>query len=141
MFKTVYESVFPLVKKKYPGQVEFIFRQQIQPWHPSSTLTHEAGVAVLKLAPEKFWPFSSALMAHQKEFFDVNVVNESRNQIYKRLAEVADGVGLDEKEIYGLLCVDDKPAPDGSLNIGNSVTNDLKVLVKVNADLIFGNLD
>jgi hypothetical protein len=31
-----------------------------------------------------------------------------------------------------LLWVNDKPAEDGSLNTGNAVTNDLKVLVKMN---------
>lgn len=31
-----------------------------------------------------------------------------------------------------MLVVSDKPAEDGSLNTGNAVTNDLKVLVKMN---------
>lgn len=34
--------------------------------------------------------------------------------------------------MYDLLKISDKPAEDGSLNIGNGVTNDLKVLVKMN---------
>merc|ERR1712014_413392 len=29
MFMTVYDSVFPVVKQKYPQKVQFIFRQQI----------------------------------------------------------------------------------------------------------------
>lgn len=58
MFNTVYTSVFPLIKKNYATKVQILFRQQIQPWHPSSTLVHEAGVAVLKLQPAKFWDFS-----------------------------------------------------------------------------------
>lgn len=58
MFNTVYTSVFPLVRQKYASKVQILFRQQIQPWHPSSTLVHEAGVAVLKLEPSKFWDFS-----------------------------------------------------------------------------------
>jgi len=58
MFNTIYTSVFPLIEKKYASHVQVIFRQQIQPWHPSSTLVHEAGVAVLKLQPAKFWAFS-----------------------------------------------------------------------------------
>jgi hypothetical protein len=60
MFKTVYTSVLPLIREKYPSKVQILFRQQIQPWHPSSTLVHEAGVAVLKLQPAKFWEFSKA---------------------------------------------------------------------------------
>lgn len=34
--------------------------------------------------------------------------------------------------MYKLLHISDKPAEDGSLNTGNGVTNDLKVLVKMN---------
>jgi protein-disulfide isomerase len=111
--------------------LELVFRHQVQPWHPSSTLVHEAGVAVQRLAPARFWDFSDALFKRQKEFFDVNVVNETRNQTYKRLAEIAGGVGVDADEVYDLLKISDKAGDDGSLNIGNAVTNDFKVLVKM----------
>lgn len=131
MFNTVYDSVFPLVKQKYADKVQFIFRQQIQPWHPSSTLVHEAGAAVLKTNPDKFWDFSKALFEKQTDFFDVSVVNESRNKTYERLAKLAGGVGVDEKKVYGLLEVSDKPDKDGSMNIGNGVTDDVKLMVKV----------
>jgi protein-disulfide isomerase len=134
IFKTFYTKVQPIIEKQYssPG-VRVIFRQQIQPWHPSSTLTHEAGVAVLRTAPQSFWAFSEKLFEAQKEYFDVNVVNESRNETYKRLAKLAGSVeGVDEKTIYDLLVVSDKPGPDGSLNIGNKVTDDVKFQVKAN---------
>ena len=87
---------------------------------------------MLRLSPDKFWPFSAALFEHQKEFFDVNVVKEARNDTYKRLAKVAGSVGLDEGKVYGLLEVSDKPNEDGSLNVGNQVTNDIKLMVKAN---------
>jgi len=132
MFNTVYDSVFPLVKSKYAENVQFIFRQQIQPWHPSSTLVHEAGVAVLQINPDKFWEFSKALFDKQDEYFDVNVVHEARNQTYSRLSKLAGGVGIDEKKIYSLLEISDKPGEDGSLNSGNKVTNDIKLLTKAN---------
>ena len=134
MFNTVYEGVFPIVKSKYSDRVQFIFRQQIQPWHPSSTLVHEAGAAVLQTNPDKFWEFSKALFDKQTEFFDVNVVNETRNKTYERLAKIAGGVGVDEKKVYSLLQISDKPDKDGSLNTGNGVTNDIKVMVKVCKD-------
>ena len=133
MFNTVYTSVFPLVQQKYANKVQFIFRPQIQPWHPSSTLVHEAGTAVLRINPNKFWDFSSALFAQQKDFFDVSVVNETRNHTYKRLAKIAAGVGVDEKAVYELLEVSDKPAKDGQLNSGNGVTDDVKLMVKVSS--------
>jgi len=134
MFKTIYTGVRPAIEKKYtsPG-VRLIFRQQIQPWHPSSTLVHEAGAAVLKTAPKSFWAFSEKLFEHQKEYFDVNVVNESRNETYKRLAKLAGSVdGVDEETIFDLLVISDKAADDGSLNIGNKVTNDIKLMTKAN---------
>lgn len=61
----------------------------------------------------------------------MNVVNETRNATYKRLSKLAASVGLDEATIYDLLEVSDKPASDGSLNVGNKVTDDLKLLIKV----------
>jgi hypothetical protein len=133
LFKTFYTSVRPLLDSKYtqPG-VRVIFRQQIQPWHPSSTLVHEAGAAVLRVAPSKFWEFSHKLFEDQKAYFDVNVVKESRNETYKRLAKLAGGVeGVDGDEVLELLLVSDKPGEDGSLNIGNKVTDDVKLMVKV----------
>lgn len=131
MFDTVYDSVFPLVKSKYADKVQFIFRQQIQPWHPSSTLVHEAGAAVLQTNPDKFWEFSKALYDQQTSFFDTNIVHETRNKSYERLAQIAGHVGVDEKKVYGLLQVGDKPDEDGSTNTGNGVTNDVKLMVKV----------
>ena len=131
MFKTLHTSVFGVVEKKYAGKVQFILRQQIQPWHPSSTLVHEAATAVLRIAPAKFYDFSHTLFKHQNEYFDVNAANEGRNTTYKRLAELASSVDLDEGKIYSMLEISDKPGPDGSLNIGNEVTNDVKLMVKV----------
>ena len=131
MFNTLHTTVLHTITKKYPSKVQFIFRQQIQPWHPSSTLVHEAGAAVLRLAPDEFWPFSAALFEKQTDFFDVNVVNEKRNDTYKRLAKIAGSVGLDEGKVYDLLEVSDKPGEDGSLNGGNKVTDDVKLMVKV----------
>ena len=100
-------------------------------------MVHEAGVAVLHVAPDSFYSFSAALFDAQKEFFDVNVVNESRNETYKRLAKLAGNVGIDESKILDELTISDKPGEDGSLNTGNKVTNDLKQLVKVRASVAF----
>lgn len=106
----------------------------MQPWHPSSTLVHEAALAVLKLWPDQFWPFSKALFAAQTEYFDVSVVNETRNQTYKRLAELAgkvSGLGpAGAAEVYKLLEISDKPGPGGERNAGNQVTDDLKQVIK-----------
>ena len=73
------------------------------------------------------------MFEQQKEFFDVNVVNETRNQTYRRLARLAGGVGVDEGEVFALLEVGDRAGEDGGLNLGNAVTDDVKVMVKVRA--------
>ncbi|PWY72554.1 hypothetical protein BO94DRAFT_501143, partial [Aspergillus sclerotioniger CBS 115572] len=135
LFNTFYTSVKPIVIQKYQQKLQVIFRQHIQPWHPSSTLTHEAGAAVLKIAPDKFWEFSAALFNHQEEFFDVNVVNETRNKTYQRLAKIAVTVGVDEDEMIDLLRISEVIG-DGQLNSGNKVTNDIKLMVK--SDRVIG---
>jgi hypothetical protein len=75
---------------------------------------------------------TQALFDDAQSFYDVNVVNETRNQTYQRLAKIGSKVGINETEMYNLLHIDDNPASDGSLNIGNGVTNELKLLVKMN---------
>ncbi|KAJ5088145.1 hypothetical protein N7456_011761 [Penicillium angulare] len=129
MFNTVY-ALGPRIIEKYGSQLQIILRQHIQPWHPSSTLTHEAGVAVLRLAPERYWDFSAALFKHQTEFFDVSVVNETRNATYERLAKIAGSVGVQEGKFLDLLKIPEAPRADGQLNVGNKVTNDLKWIIK-----------
>lgn len=133
MFNTIYTT--PLrdtLLSQYGSSLVTIFRQQIQPWHPSSTLVHEAGFAVLRVQPDRFYDFSEKLFAQQTDFFDVNVVNETRNATYKRLADLAASVGVDGDQVYKLLHISDKPGDDGALNSGNGVTNDVKVQVKQN---------
>lgn len=133
----MYNSVRPIILEKYQSKLQVIFRQHIQPWHPSSTLTHEAAAAVLKIAPNKFWDFSAALFKQQTEFFDANTVNETRNKTYERLARIAGSVGVDEDQVLKLLIISDKPGEDGSLNSGNGVTNDIKLMTKVGRIVLF----
>lgn len=135
MFDTFY-TLSPTIAQQYSSRLQVIFRQHIQPWHPSSTLTHEAGAAVLRLAPDKFWDFSAALFRRQTEFFDVSVVNETRNETYERLAKIAGSVGVDEQKLLDLLKIPEQPGDNGELNAGNQVTNDIKWMIKVGAALI-----
>ncbi len=142
MFATLYHAVAPAVRAdpawaegRRRRQLQVVFRQQVQPWHPSSTLAHEAALAVLQAAPARFWAFSDALFRDQRAYFDVAVAGESRNQTYRRLARLAAASvpGLGEDDVYARLAIPDKAADDGggSLNVGNAVTNDLKVLVRI----------
>lgn len=136
MYKTLYESVLPNVEK---DKVAFIFRHQVQPWHPSSTLVHETGIAVSRLAPNQFWEFSDALFRDSAAYYDVcdvssstilmqsqdGVAQETRDQTYERLAQLAHtSVGLEAASVLDLLKV------RGGGNAGNAVTPDLKLQVR-----------
>lgn len=120
-----------MISQKYQPKVQVIFRQIIQPWHPSSTLTNEAGAAVLKIAPEKFWEFSATLFKQQAEFFDACVANEPRNKTYERLAKIAGKVGLNEKQVLELLVINEDPGNESQMHVGNGITSDIKRMVKV----------
>lgn len=63
------------------------------------------------------------------DYFDVNVVNETRNTTYARLAALAGSVGVDKARVYEMLEVPAE-AVAGAYNAGNKVTSDVKVLVK-----------
>lgn len=71
------------------------------------------------------------MFERQEEFFDANVASESRNQTYERLAMIGEVVGVEKDEILKLLLVADKPDKEGQLNVGNKVTSDIKLMVKV----------
>lgn len=59
-------------------------------------------------------------------------MNETRNETYKRLAKLASqSAGVDERELYELLAIPTEKGDDGSLNVGNAVTNDLKTVIKM----------
>lgn len=133
LFHTLFEDLTPTIRQnpQWAQGLQIVFRHQIQPWHPSSTLTHEAALAVLRVAPAKFFDYSAALFRAQKDFFDVNVVNEPRNATYARLAKLAGTVGVDEAAVLELLRIPEQPGADGSLNSGNGVTVDVKLVVKM----------
>ena len=133
IFNNLTSTVLPLIRANpaWASNLTLILRPQVQPWHPSSTLVHEAALAVLRLAPAKFWDFSARLFADQKAYFDVSVVNELRNDTYRRLAALAGKTGVNAEEVYRMLAIPDKADGD-SLNVGNAVTDDLKVITKMN---------
>ncbi|KAH6853929.1 hypothetical protein B0I37DRAFT_360701 [Chaetomium sp. MPI-CAGE-AT-0009] len=135
MFNTLLTSALPHIRANpnIANRLQLIIRPQIQPWHPSSTLVHEAALAVQQLTlrgvSDRFWVFISELFAHQTEYFDEAVAGETRNATYLRLARLArETVGLDEDEVYKLLEVKQL---DGGKNAGNGVTADVKTVVKM----------
>ncbi|KAJ7584345.1 hypothetical protein C8J56DRAFT_950776 [Mycena floridula] len=118
----------PLVNKggQYEGKVKVIFRPQVQPWHASSTLTHEAGLALGRVAPDKFWSFALALFAKQTQYFDIPASTLTPLEIREKLAELASQVigSSETSEFRELLKL--KSSPNG----GIAVTDDLKYTIK-----------
>ncbi|KAJ7167812.1 hypothetical protein C8R46DRAFT_1094221 [Mycena filopes] len=111
---------------KYHGKVKVVFRPQVQPWHAASTLVHEAGLAVARVSPESFWPFSLALFKRQGEYFDIPTSTLTPLQIREKLAALAAEVvpASAAGNFAGLLEL--KSSPNG----GNAVTDDLKYTIK-----------
>ncbi|KAF9235579.1 hypothetical protein BU15DRAFT_89552 [Melanogaster broomeanus] len=111
---------------QYHGRVKLIMRLQVQPWHASSTFTHEAGLAVARVSPEHFWAFSRQLFDNQGDFFDIPTSTMTPVQIREELANLAAKIIPENKvgEFKELLKL------KGSPNGGVAVTDDLKYTIK-----------
>ena len=125
-YKTFTEQVLP----HYGDAVKFVVYHQVQPWHPQSTLLHEAAIAVTMVGGEDaFWKFSTALYASQTDFFDANVYDKSRTQIYRELAASPAHPRTSPRRMS---CPSSRRvAEEGSLNTGNATTQTLKFHVKL----------
>jgi protein-disulfide isomerase len=126
-FKMIYNQVFPMAESCYPGEFKFVFRHQVQPWHPQSAMLHEAGIAVRMIEPSLFFNYSQLLFEHQYEFFDDATYYLSRSQIYSNLVDLAKEIGIDGDKMTTLLAYKDIPE---SHNSGNEVTDALKVFIR-----------
>ena len=86
-------------------------------------MTHEAALAVERVDPSKFWDYSMALFANQSRYYDSSTATETRLDMYKRLARLAEeSVGVSAAEVLKHLNLE--PIEIGSLeghNIGNAV--------------------
>ncbi|KAJ2807466.1 hypothetical protein H4R20_001283 [Coemansia guatemalensis] len=129
LWKTLYRQVVPHVQSlNLP--VTIIFRHQVQPWHPNSTLLHEASLAVEKLNPSGFPGFADVLFDKQREYFDEATVNLTRNQIYSKLAELALSINaIDDRQT--LLQLLDIESSDDPQNTGNAISTDLKYHIRL----------
>lgn len=128
IYKALRTSIIPAIESNYPNKFQFIFRHQIQPWHPASTLVHEAAIAVGLIAPEKFWEFSDALFEESPSYYDEPLYNETRPETYQRLAELAHrSVGINTEEFLKLVSV---PPSDVPLNKGNAIAVNVKYFIK-----------
>jgi protein-disulfide isomerase len=127
LYKRLTQEVLPWLDKHHPDKVQFIFRHQIQPWHPQSTLVHEASLAAERVASSKFFHVATFLFEHQLDYFDEQLVGVSFDQVHRKLSEqLAKVIEVPTKEIYQYLEIK-KGEP---LNAGNRVSNDLKWHIK-----------
>ncbi|KAF9025876.1 hypothetical protein BDZ89DRAFT_1102199 [Hymenopellis radicata] len=125
-----FSAKMALAIDSYDGKVKAIIRLQVQPWHGASTFTHEAALAVARVSPDAFWPFSLALFKQQGDYFDIPTSTLTPLQIREKLANLA--ASLDSKLWSGdagakfkdLLTL--KSSPNG----GVAVTDDLKYTIK-----------
>lgn len=125
-----YKALVEQVGPHYGKELKVVFYHQVQPWHPQSTMLHEAAIAVHQLGGDTaFYKFSSALMDAQKDFFDANVWDKSRADLYKVLATLASSsAGVAEEDVLAKLA---RVVEEGSLNTGNACTQELKFHVKL----------
>jgi len=112
---------------QYEGKIKIIFRNQVQPWHGSSTFTHEAGLAAACVTPEKFWPFSLRLLQRQTEYYDIPTSALTPLQIRDNLASLYAEMGVANNEVEAFRdLLRNKSTPNG----GVSVTDELKYTIK-----------
>lgn len=134
LFLAFHAHILPLIKTgRYHGRVAAIVRLQVQPWHPSSTMTVESVLAVAALSRDvdDVWDFTKQLFIKSDKFYDSFTVLESRADTYKRLKVLAQPF-VKAPEFEKLLEIE--PATDKDetgKNEGNKVTNLVKWSTKL----------
>lgn len=110
--------------EKYKSSIDFIFRHQIQPWHPQSTLVHTVVMAVAREQPSRLFDAITGLFKRQKEFFDEHVEEKNPIEIYQKILTVLN------EEAQVQLNIDLFRTNKSEANAGNSLTIDVKYHVK-----------
>jgi hypothetical protein len=121
-FKTLLQVLQYAKEASLP--ITFVFHHQIQPWHPSSSLVHEAALAVKILDASCYMEYCKILFENQQTFYDKNTYESSRTEIYEKLVELARPLGIKSDEMHALLRYSTKPGEH--LNEGNEMTAALK---------------
>jgi hypothetical protein len=92
-----------------------------------STAATQQQQHTLELYLDYVCPFSAKLF----NTFYASVRPMIAQKTYERLAKIAGGVGVNERKVLELLTVKEE-AEIGQLNVGNEVTNDIKLMVRLN---------
>merc|ERR1712003_399137 len=100
-------------------------------------MTHEAAIATeIAGGDDAFWKFSDALVENQTDFFDRNVADMTRTQIYAKLTQLAkNSAGCDISNILCFPKASDDPNAPPNLNCGTGATQELKFYVKYSRGL------
>lgn len=131
LYKKWFTEIYPAVESKYNGKIKIVFKNYVQPWHPTSTLLHEAGIVVARFEPEQFLKFSYDLFDHIEEFYDSETFEETRNETYLKIYNnvIAKGsYSISKEDFLGALNIKKSEKPS---NGGNAATDDLKYFTKV----------
>ncbi|KAJ3091757.1 hypothetical protein HK102_013524 [Quaeritorhiza haematococci] len=115
-------NIYPYIEKSYPNKVQFVFRNQVQPWHPQSAVLHEVTLAVEKIKPSAFIDYVLLIYQNFERFSDEQVYGKSRKQLHEELAELAEQVGVAKSEVLQFF---------GSSSDGPSVVADFKYHIKL----------
>ncbi len=133
IFKKLNNELLPILKSKgIDNKFDITFVNVVQPWHHlNSGASHEVALAVAQAYPTQFWKFSSVLFEHIEEFYDTELYETTRKQLYAKLIKLAveNLEDVDANKLWSL--VEIKPSSDGKPhNSGNEVTNDLKYFTR-----------
>lgn len=132
LFKNWYDNLLPLLESKYKGKFQFIFKNYVQVWHPTSNLLHEAGLVVAQLDPTSFLKFSYIAFENIEEFYDTATAHLSRNEVYEKIYSLViepNFKSIPKKEFLDSLII--KKTESNHSNSGNKATNDLKFFTKI----------
>ena len=95
---------------------------------------HEAGLAVAKVAPEAYWPFSLALFKAQEEYYDLPTSTQTPTEIRTKLVQLAKtSAGLTDDQVEKLKEVMTLKTDGGAKNGGVDVTDELKLCGELSA--------
>jgi len=127
-YNTTYTILKPLVAEgKLKDKVKIILRLHPQPWHSSSMLTHEAVLAVARVAPDQLLEYLKALYAVNEEYYDRPASNFTAVQLREKLVEV----GLPLIGAEKVATAKDLLLLKGTPNGGTAVTEELKYCIKL----------
>jgi len=116
--RTVCAEVLPTMETSKPGDVQFVYHNVIQPWHPQSALAHMTFFAIKQLnGPQKATEFANLFVDHRENFTSDKILNKSNRQVLQELSELGALVGVDSAAILSKLT-------------GGDTTGDVKLSAK-----------